>query len=298
MPTVFEAIRQMSATSFMALPLMLICYTFFMGFGLGNLGLIMLLLGQITVVPLVTFASEKLFSSSKIIGIIAALAASALMIGLEATQPKDAVAPPPKPSNASGTISLTPEDQAAAAAKLSGFMAAGIFIAIPILLAVVFLYYTITGYTTTIPNYDVCNLVPSAYNKGVPLNIVPSFWMAQLLFFVGYLLQNAMALYNQPVSPGSMQSKVDNRKEQAITAISVTIIISLVFVLVRLRTGCENPLGIFVAIMLMIPLGVGWYFLAASLTGFGSADVFGIASQILSSDARKPATQVCVNTSI
>lgn len=35
----------------MALPLMLICYTFFMGFGLGNPGLIILLAGQILLVP-------------------------------------------------------------------------------------------------------------------------------------------------------------------------------------------------------------------------------------------------------
>ena len=291
MPTVFEAIRQMSATSFMALPLMLICYTFFMGFGLGNVGLILLLIGQITVVPLVTFASEQLFSMNKIIGIVVAVAASALMIGLEASQMKNAAPAPPKPSTSSTTISLTPEDKAA------GWAFAGIFLAIPILMVGSLFYYMVAGFQTTVPNYDVCNLVPSAYNKGAPLNIVPSYWMAQLLFFVGYLLQNAMALYNQPAAPGSVQSKVDNRKEQAITAISVTIIVSLVLVLLRLRTGCENPLGIFVAIILMIPLGVGWYYLS-SLNAFGTADVFGIASQILSPDARKPATQVCVNTSI
>ena len=49
----------------MALPLMLIAYTFFMGFGLGNLGLIILLLGQITVVPLLAAALQWAFTTLK-----------------------------------------------------------------------------------------------------------------------------------------------------------------------------------------------------------------------------------------
>ena len=50
----------------MALPLMLIAYTFFMGFGLGNLGLIVLLLGQITVVPLSAAGLQWVFTNIKL----------------------------------------------------------------------------------------------------------------------------------------------------------------------------------------------------------------------------------------
>ena len=50
----------------MALPLMLIAYTFFMGFGLGNLGLIILLLGQITVVPLSAAGLQWVFTNIKL----------------------------------------------------------------------------------------------------------------------------------------------------------------------------------------------------------------------------------------
>jgi len=50
----------------MALPLMLIAYTFFMGFGLGNLGLIILLLGQITVVPLTAASLQWIFTNIKL----------------------------------------------------------------------------------------------------------------------------------------------------------------------------------------------------------------------------------------
>ena len=66
MPTVLESIRQSTTTAFMALPLMLIAYSFFMGFGLGNLGLIILLLGQITVVPLTAAILQWIFTNIKL----------------------------------------------------------------------------------------------------------------------------------------------------------------------------------------------------------------------------------------
>ena len=50
----------------MALPLMLIAYSFFMGFGLGNLGLIILFLGQITVVPLSATGLQWAFTNLKL----------------------------------------------------------------------------------------------------------------------------------------------------------------------------------------------------------------------------------------
>lgn len=50
----------------MALPLMLIAYSFFMGFGLGNLGLIILFLGQITVVPLSAAGLQWAFTNLKL----------------------------------------------------------------------------------------------------------------------------------------------------------------------------------------------------------------------------------------
>jgi hypothetical protein len=66
MPTAIESIKQTTITAFMALPLMLIAYSFFMGFGLGNLGLIILFLGQITVVPLSAAGLQWAFTNLKL----------------------------------------------------------------------------------------------------------------------------------------------------------------------------------------------------------------------------------------
>jgi hypothetical protein len=65
MATTVETLRQSLTTAFMALPLMLIAYSFFMGFGLGNVGLIILFLGQLTVVPLSAAVLQFVFTTLK-----------------------------------------------------------------------------------------------------------------------------------------------------------------------------------------------------------------------------------------
>jgi len=60
--SLFDTSRKLILVSFMSLPLMLICYTFFMGFGLGNVGLIILFFGQLLLVPLVIMICQSLSS--------------------------------------------------------------------------------------------------------------------------------------------------------------------------------------------------------------------------------------------
>lgn len=209
MPTGLETARQMITVAFMALPMMIIAFTFFLGFGLGNVGLILLFLGQITVAPAAAYLLQML-SISKL------------------------------------------------------------------------------------PNYNICNLVPSASGSGGLMNVAPSFWMAQFLFFIGYVLQNAVTLYEQKPDEKAPEVKVQNRKEQALTAIIVTSIIAVIIVGLRLKfTGCETFLGTAMAALTMIPLGVAWYYVAAAC-GIRNADVFGISSKILPVGATEPPPQVCV----
>lgn len=169
-----------------------------------------------------------------------------------------------------------------------------LLIGIPFLIYVIFRKYFIPQ----VMNYDICNLVPYEAGKGGPaLSVAPSFWMAQFLFFVGYLLQNATSLYKQPADPMASEAKVRNRREQAITAIVITTIITIAFIAIRYTTGCETAFGIAIAILTMIPLGVGWYHFA-SLCGARNSDVFGISAKILPIGASEPAPQVCINTSV
>ena len=54
MPTLLENTKDMAIAAFLGLPLMIIAYTFFIGFGLGNVGMIMLFVGHAIVIPILT----------------------------------------------------------------------------------------------------------------------------------------------------------------------------------------------------------------------------------------------------
>lgn len=149
----------------------------------------------------------------------------------------------------------------------------------------------------SVPNRDVCNLVPSSALLGSELFVAPSFWTAQLLFFGAYLIQNALSLYNQEPELKADKRKVQNRKDQAMTAIIVTSILLPLLILIRYNTtGCETGFGIAISALLMIPLGIGWYKFA-EYCGIRHADVFGIAGKMLSVGAKEPPPMMCVNNS-
>lgn len=63
--TLLEYTKNILILGFLSLPLMLIAFTMIMGFGLGNVGMILLFLGQITVVPAATFLSNGIFGFIK-----------------------------------------------------------------------------------------------------------------------------------------------------------------------------------------------------------------------------------------
>jgi hypothetical protein len=151
-------------------------------------------------------------------------------------------------------------------------------------------------FTPSVRNYDICNLVPSK-SVGHGDLFAPSFWTSQLFFFAGYLLYNAYSLYTLKPNILADEVKVQNRKDQALTAMIVTILFTLIVVFLRFKTGCETVFGVLVAAIVMVPAGVGWYYVA-SLCGARNADIFGISSRILVPSATTPAAQVCVNKSV
>ena len=147
----------------------------------------------------------------------------------------------------------------------------------------------------TVPNRDICNLVPSSPLASANLFVSPSFWTAQVFFFASYLIQNALSLYRQEPVLKADKRKVQNRKDQAMTAVIVTSILVSVIVLVRYNiTGCETGFGIAIAALTMVPLGIGWYKFA-EICGVRHADVFGLAGKMISTRATEPPPMMCVN---
>jgi hypothetical protein len=141
---------------------------------------------------------------------------------------------------------------------------------------------------------DVCNLIPSFPVTPGTVNVFPSYWMAHSLFFMGYFLQNASTLITKSAESGAPKDRVDLRKGQGTTAMIVGIVATIAIVFMRYKlTGCETILGIMIAAITMVPLGVGWYMMA-TLAGARDGDIFGIAGRIMPLSALAPPPMTCL----
>ena len=221
-------LRGMIQQSFLSLPLLLIGWSVFLGSLQGNIGLLVLFLGQLTAVPLTCIISNTV---------------------LEFVLKK-----------MESPTSLL-------------------------------LRYIQTD------NADVCNLVPGKTDYGVPfLTVAPSYWMAQVLFFSSFLLSNAAAIYSMEPSSKADPEKVANRKTQALLSIIITTVLTVVAILGRkFLVGCETWIGMLVALLIIPPLGYGWYRLARQCSARDS-DIFGIVQKILPEEAQQPPPTTCVYT--
>lgn len=112
-----------------------------------------------------------------------------------------------------------------------------------------------------------------------------STWVAMIAFFIGYILKNAIELYSRESSDVDMNSKVNNRKFQAIVSICSIIIFAMIVLGYRLYSGCESKVEIIVTSLIFIPLGFGWYKALSSVGQDRLSDIFGIANRLLTPTA-------------
>jgi hypothetical protein len=221
-------LRGMIQQSFLSLPLLLIGWSLFMGSLQGNIGLLVLFLGQISAVPLASIFSNTLLEF--------------ILKKLE-----------------SPTSQLLPYIQ--------------------------------------VNNADVCNLVPGKTDYGVPfLSVAPSYWMAQIVFFTSFLISNGYYVYTMKASDNADPEKVERRKTQALLSMILTSIFAGVAILGRkFLVGCETWIGMIIAILVIAPVGFGWYHLARECSARDS-DIFGIIQKVLPEEAELPPPMSCVYT--
>jgi len=153
---------------------------------------------------------------------------------------------------------------------------------------------------------DVAQLVPlipstgESYSKSV--NIFPTYWMAHISFFFGYLLCNAIQMWQaspdltkitSASSREGLMKKVQARQEKALTLIlTITLFFALTCVTRFYATGTELWSGILLAVVVLGGAGAGWYLLA-ELCGATNADIFGIAIQMMTYDTAQTKPKVC-----
>ena len=156
---------------------------------------------------------------------------------------------------------------------------------------------------------DVSQLIPTPLDSVVtPVNVFPSYWMAHMSFFFGYLLSNAVSMYRQEPNLSLIQgassdtvkrsiyAKIATRKEKALTLIISTVCFLLLIAILRMiATGAETFAGVAIAIIVLGLAGAGYY-ITAELLGVTNSDVFGIAMQMMSPDSAATKPKTCIYT--
>lgn len=149
----------------------------------------------------------------------------------------------------------------------------------------------------TIPASATCNIIPGATtDPGEVAFVIPSYWVAQISYFFGFLLTNAMAVYNMPASESADQEKVDRRKSQAQLVQIIAWVFFIVFLAVRVFVmKCETVPGMILGPLAFWWIGNGWYQLARECSARDS-DILGIVQGILPPSASDPPPMTCVYT--
>jgi len=128
-------------------------------------------------------------------------------------------------------------------------------------------------------------------------NNVPTFWTANVMFFLGYILGNSYFAYAAATKLSALPKNswfVDAQKTRSFTIMIMTSLIIFATAYGRWQTGFENIAGLWTAPFFVL-LGWFWYFIA-SVCGARYADIFGMATQpvVAYEDPQKPTT--CVYT--
>jgi hypothetical protein len=223
MSTFAQNFRGMLERSFVALPILLFGWSLFIGSTTGNIGLLVLALGQATVTPLSTWILHTIASF--------------------------------------------------------------------------FGNWGITNFT--VPASATCSMLPGGIGfteSSDRVFSIPSYWLAQVYFFFGFLIANANSVLDMPSAPNAPADKVERRKTQAELVRIMAWVFLVLFVAIRVVVmRCETVPGVILGGVVFYWIGNGWFKLARECSARDS-DIFGIVQGILPPSASDPPPMTCVYT--
>jgi hypothetical protein len=149
----------------------------------------------------------------------------------------------------------------------------------------------------TVRASSTCNILPVGFtDPNERVYALPSYWLAHIYFFFGFLISNARAVMDYPAAPNAPAEKVERRKSQAQLVYYMAWVFMFLFVGVRVMVmGCETMPGVILGGFAFWWLGNGWYQLARECSARDS-DIFGIVQGILPPGASDPPPMTCVYT--
>lgn len=151
----------------------------------------------------------------------------------------------------------------------------------------------------TVPASATCNILPGGFvEAGQRQFAIPSYWLAQIYFFFGFLISNASSVLDMPAAPNASPEKVERRKSQAQLVLIMALFFLAVFVAIRVFVvGCETIPGVLFGGIIFYWIGRGWYQLARECSARDS-DIFGIVQGILPPNASDAPPMTCVYTKV
>lgn len=316
---------------FLALPLILIGYETFMSIALGSRTWSFLLVGQIAIAPLVAtlfyfiynvFGGQS-YGMSLLFFVISCVLSIALAYvianpsSLNVSFTTAGIPPIKIPSIELPSIKAPTKEEIDSGFIIFGKVAIPIIVVLSVALLVfpeqfVGLFSGLTRTTTSTfvnalkfpfttfvnmfnnnePIYgnDNCSIFPGMSDI---TSKVPSFYLAHIAFFVGYVFTNALTIFNMSNTSNDEEKGYNSRRYRSIVSMVTISILYLLLVLFRYNvTGCESLLGIFFTSSTFATLGLVWYLLA-KYCGCRAADLSGIATSLVSQKAKSPI--VCLN---
>jgi hypothetical protein len=152
-------------------------------------------------------------------------------------------------------------------------------------------------------NNLVVDFPGSTDSKSSSVKII-SLWIAMTMFFMGYILSNAVDLFNYPVKipdgitdeqKDSFMRKGEYRRSQAMFAIISIVIITLVLIGLRaVFVGSEKWGTVILSTGIFGLIGSSFYNLLSQSSDMRLSDMFGIANSLLSPDSLTDQPVACL----
>ena len=152
---------------------------------------------------------------------------------------------------------------------------------------------------------DLCSIVhPFGSGRSISrtpetISMFSNTWLAMAVFFLSYMLFNAIALNSLPqpanMADTSISDKVSHRKVQSMISIVMIVLFTAFLLYTRIRySGCVTTGSAIWTVLIYGSLGFGWYKALSAIGQNRLSDLFGIANRLLSPDALKNEPVACI----
>jgi len=152
-----------------------------------------------------------------------------------------------------------------------------------------------------------CNVITGSMDHEKS-DMLISYWMAMIAFFIGYMFTNAYQLYSDAkdgiTNPGLAISEAGLTLIQSQTINAMIVILAFTCIILYVRvvySGCDFGLGNTPALILSLVLtvlfavaGYGWYMLLAGVGQNRLSDIFGISNRVMTNTSMENLPYACL----